>query len=54
MFCKLCIKFVISEKYRVNYLISVIKGCVNFKILVLIDYELLKLYINVVVYFLSN
>lgn len=47
----ICINFVIIGKYRGNYLISFIKGCLNFKIFVLKDYELLKLYIDVVVYF---
>lgn len=47
----ICIKFVIIGKYSGNYLISFFKGCLNFKILILKDYELLKLYIDVVVYF---
>lgn len=47
----ICINFVIIGKYRGNYLISFIKVCLNFKILVLKDYELFKLYIDVVVYF---
>lgn len=47
-------KFCYIGKYRGNYLISFIKGCLNFKILVLKDYELLKLYRDVVVYFKVN